>query len=86
MLAAQCRCGLFGDRPKSTKHGDKELWMNDPDWISQCADRLQKQWPRATRQELEETARELLEKEHWRIHSAEEAAVMWLRLGVQVPQ
>lgn len=60
--------------------------MNEPDWISRCADRLQLQWPRADRQELEKTARDLLEQEHWRNHAAEEAAVMWLSLGVRVPE
>lgn len=58
--------------------------MNEPDWINRCADRLQEQWPRAKRQELEDTARELLEQAHWRNRSAEEAAVTWLRLGVHV--
>lgn len=58
--------------------------MNEVEWIKQCADRLQQQWPRANRKDLEDAARELLAKEYWRTQPAEIAAVTWLRLGVLV--
>lgn len=58
--------------------------MSDAEWVSRCADRLQEQWPRAQRDALEETARELMQQGRWRECAGEEAAVRWLRLGVLV--
>lgn len=58
--------------------------MSDVEWVQRCADRLQQQWPRASREDLEDTARELHRQEHWREQPAEDAAVTWLRLGVLV--
>jgi hypothetical protein len=58
--------------------------MNEFDWVSRCADRLQQQWPRASRDDLEDTARELYEQDHWRMQDAELAATTWLQLGVLV--
>ncbi len=62
-------------------HTVLELVMSEVEWISCCADRLQQQWPRAQRDELEETARELSHQDHWRCHRGDEAAFMWLQLG-----
>lgn len=58
--------------------------MNETEWVRLCADRLHQQWPRASREDLEDTARELLAQDHWRSQPAELAAVTWLRLGVLV--
>ena len=58
--------------------------MTDIEWVSRCADRLQQQWPRASRCDLEDTARELHAQEHWREQDAEVAATTWLQLGVLV--
>ena len=49
--------------------------MTDTEWVRRCADRLHEQWPRASREDLEETARELHAQDHWRGQPAEEAAV-----------
>ena len=58
----------------------------DPtNWIRRCADRLQEQWPRADREDLEDTAMELLGSEKWRRLNPEVAAVAWLCQGVLVP-
>jgi hypothetical protein len=67
-----------------TKTVFKGLAMSDTDWVRRCEDRLHEQWPRASREDLEETARELHAHDHWRNQRAEEAAVTWLRLGVLV--
>lgn len=44
--------------------------------------RLHQQWPRASREDLEDTARELLAQDQWRSLPAEFAAVTRLWLGV----
>lgn len=55
--------------------------INDTEWVSRCADRLQHQWPHATREAVEDSARGLLGDHRWRMLAPEVAGVVWLRLG-----
>ncbi|HZE92126.1 MAG TPA: hypothetical protein VE029_10550 [Rhizobacter sp.] len=54
--------------------------INDIEWVSRCADRLQHHWPHASRQAMEDCARDLLGDRRWRRLAPEVAGVVWLRL------
>lgn len=63
------------------------MTRTDPaDWIRRCAHRLYEQWPRADREDLEDTAKDLLSTEKWCRLRPEVAAVAWLRQGVLEPR
>lgn len=56
---------------------------SDPtSWVRQCADRLQQQWPRVPREDLEDTALDLLGKPELRRLEPDQAASQWLHKGV----
>ena len=62
--------------------------FEDAQWIALCAERLRGQWPRADPTSLEEAARELWQRESFRMLAAEEAAERWLsclRMPAQAP-
>lgn len=48
-------------------------------WIAACAHRLQRRWPTVAPQELEDTARELLDDSRLRALPPEAAAETWLQ-------
>lgn len=48
-------------------------------WIAACAHRLQRRWPTVAAQELEDTARELLDDPRLRALPPEAAAETWLQ-------
>lgn len=54
----------------------------DPDWIRLCADRLQPTWPTVARDDLIDTAYELMAHRELREMAPGDAADAWLRRGV----
>ena len=56
--------------------------MDEQEWVARCSARLHAQWPRLQRQQRDEAARELWQKEELRAQEPEAAAVKWLRQGI----
>lgn len=56
--------------------------MEALEWITRCSARLAQQWPRADGAELDDTALDLWQVDHWRDMEPEVAALAWIRLGI----
>jgi hypothetical protein len=52
------------------------------EWISRCIERLHVQWPRASREDLEELAEELHGLTLRHVEQPESAAQDWLKQGI----
>jgi len=57
--------------------------MDEHEWVERCSARLHAQWPRITREQRDETARQLWrEEERWRTQDPEQAAADWVCQGI----
>ncbi|SHN29245.1 hypothetical protein SAMN02787076_04846 [Rhizobacter sp. OV335] len=58
--------------------------ITSENWALKCAERLQEQWPRVDRSDLEHLAWALISEPYWQGMDPSDAALEWLQQGVSV--